>query len=299
MREDVRRGDIYFVVGGMATGSEQDADRPAVIVSNDTGNRFAPVVELVYLTTQRKGGLPTHVYIGSAERPSTALCEQIVTVCKSRLARRMGHVTDEEMKNIDKALTRSLGIPKGEYTMQVIIKTPFGEMNFDMAQEKAAELMQMAFQYAAGQKPVPETPPLPPPVAQEPRKAPAPINKPQSRVERLFGDFKRESAGKATAPPPAEPEEYKGFLLLKCENCGKVKGFCAKHPISEHRCDCGAVTKLRGLKCAHLKCGKCGSSFTYKTNIDSEVFDYPCLHCGSPVDLALNKRGDTYVTITD
>ena len=43
---NVKRGDIFYVVGGMATGSEQNADRPAVIVSNDLGNRYAPIVEL-------------------------------------------------------------------------------------------------------------------------------------------------------------------------------------------------------------------------------------------------------------
>lgn len=81
----MKRGDIYFVVGGAAVGSEQTANRPAVIVSNDIGNRFAPIVEVVYLTTRKKVSLPTHVFIGSAPKPSVALCEQIVTVSKSRL----------------------------------------------------------------------------------------------------------------------------------------------------------------------------------------------------------------------
>lgn len=45
-RGSVKRGDIYFVVGGAAIGSEQSANRPAVVVSNDIGNRFAPIVEV-------------------------------------------------------------------------------------------------------------------------------------------------------------------------------------------------------------------------------------------------------------
>ena len=59
-------------------------------MSNNTGNRHAPVVEVVYLTTKRKTTIPTHVYINSARRPSIALCEQIVTVCKSRLKEHIG-----------------------------------------------------------------------------------------------------------------------------------------------------------------------------------------------------------------
>ena len=71
LEEELKRGDIYFVVGGAAVGSEQTANRPAVVVSNDIGNKFAPIVEVVYLTTRKKAGLPTHVFIGSARnRPS-------------------------------------------------------------------------------------------------------------------------------------------------------------------------------------------------------------------------------------
>lgn len=96
----------------------------------------------------------------------------------------------------------------------------------------------------------------------------------------------------------AEPEEYKGFLMIKCEKCGTVKGFCAKTPISEYKCECGGKTKLHDLKMVHLHC-KCGSHFKYKTNITDERFEYNCLTCGSPVDLELNGRRNTYVTIGD
>lgn len=126
-----KRGDIYFVSGAYGTGSEQRGERPAIIVSNDTGNTYAPVVEVVYLTTKRKTVIPTHVYINSAERPSIALCEQVTTVCKSRLERYIGSVTVAEMRRIDRALSVSLGI-RGGKTMQITMKTPFGDMNFDM-----------------------------------------------------------------------------------------------------------------------------------------------------------------------
>lgn len=306
---NVKRGDIYFVVGGAATGSEQEADRPAIIVSNDMGNKYAPVVEVVYLTTKKKAGLPTHVYIGSAERPSIALCEQIVTVCKSRLARHIGSVTEEEMSRVDKALSKSLGIHKaGGNAMQITMVTPFGEMDFDMPTEKATDLIQRAFHYAAGTEPE-KTPQEAPHAAQEPPKASQPTSRPQSRVERMFGNFKAGDvkAAQETVPGdghikvqpelPQRPEEYKGFLLIKCEHCGKVRGFCSKTPITSSKCDCGGRTELHGLKRAFLKCSKCGNQFKYQTNITDEVFDYACLNCGSPVDLQLNKRGDTYVTI--
>lgn len=110
MTGTVYRGEIYYVHETETTGNEQHGGRPAVIVSNNVGNEHSPVVELVYLTTQEKRQLPTHVDIYSSARRSTALCEQISTVHKSRLGNFAGQVTEQEMSNIDKALAISLGI---------------------------------------------------------------------------------------------------------------------------------------------------------------------------------------------
>ena len=78
-----RRGDIYYIRGAYGTGSEQRGERPAIIVSNDTGNTYAPVVEVVYLTTKRKTIIPTHVYINSAQSrqsPSASRSSRYVRV---------------------------------------------------------------------------------------------------------------------------------------------------------------------------------------------------------------------------
>lgn len=161
--------------------------------------------------------------------------------------------------------------------MKLSITTPFGEMNFEMPQEKASDIIQRAMQYAAeqpakqlevdAQKTLPSTPQA----VAEPEEA---------QAENL------------------EPQEYRGFLLIKCKHCGKIKGFCTKNPISEFTCECGGKTELHDLKPAFLKC-KCGSQYKYKTNITAETFDYNCLHCGSPVDMELNSRRNTYVTVSD
>lgn len=298
---DVKRGDIYYVTGAYGTGSEQTGERPAIIVSNDIGNRYAPVVEVVYLTTKYKNSIPTHVNIHSAKRPSTALCEQIVTVCKSRLKEYLGSVTVAEMRRIDKALQTSLGIHRntGGNAMQITIKTPFSEMNFDMPQERVTDLLQKALQYASGQADKSETTPTPQPEQKAELATPAaqPTSRPHRRVDSLFRDFRTENTRK-TEETTEEEQEYKGFLLIKCEKCGKLKGFCAKTPTSEHRCECGHKTKLHDLKPAFLNC-KCGGRYKYKTNITDEQFEYNCLNCGSPVDMELNSRRNTYVTVSD
>ena len=70
--------------------------RPAVIVSNDKNNANSNTVEVVYMTTKPKTDLPTHVYIESALRPSTLLCEQISTVSEERIGEWIGELTESE-----------------------------------------------------------------------------------------------------------------------------------------------------------------------------------------------------------
>lgn len=107
----VQRGQIFYIdYAGYTTGSEQQAGRPAIIVSNDINNRNSQTVEVVYLTTQPKNDLPTHTTIRSSTRTSTALCEQINTVSIDRVGNYVGECTPEEMAMVDACLLISLGL---------------------------------------------------------------------------------------------------------------------------------------------------------------------------------------------
>ena len=76
-------------------GSIQSGTRPVVIVSNDAANRFSPVITAVPLTSNlHKTALPTHVLLRERglTSPSLALCEQILSMDKSCLIKRIGIV---------------------------------------------------------------------------------------------------------------------------------------------------------------------------------------------------------------
>lgn len=71
----------------------QGGSRPVVVVSNNMANAHSPVITVVPLTSNtRKNHLPTHVLLVESGLPviSLALCEQILTIDKSRLTRRIG-----------------------------------------------------------------------------------------------------------------------------------------------------------------------------------------------------------------
>lgn len=107
----IKRGDIYYIESGYATvGSEQRPGRPAIVVSNDRNNEHSSTLEVVYLTTQPKHDLPTHVTIRSTSRESTALCEQITSVAFERFGDYHGRITEQELRRIETAMMISLGL---------------------------------------------------------------------------------------------------------------------------------------------------------------------------------------------
>ena len=106
----MKRGEIYYISHHNATGAEINKARPGVIVSNDALNQTSEVVEVVYLTTQPKKELPTHVTIEATGCESTALCEQINAVSKLRVGAYCGTCSEEEMAAIDHGLRASLDL---------------------------------------------------------------------------------------------------------------------------------------------------------------------------------------------
>lgn len=107
----MKKGEIYYIGHSQNyQGSEQAGGRPAIIVSNNANNSHSTVYEVVYLTSQVKTPLPTHVTIRSSNRISTALCEQIASVNIERFGDYIGEVTEAEMKALNIALMISLDL---------------------------------------------------------------------------------------------------------------------------------------------------------------------------------------------
>lgn len=105
------RGDIVWVSDLKATGSEQNGCRPALIVSNNMANEYAPVVTVVWLTTQDKKPLPTHCKVKATEM-STALCENVTTVSKERVGEFIRSATSAEMEEVDRCIMAALALPQ-------------------------------------------------------------------------------------------------------------------------------------------------------------------------------------------
>lgn len=105
----IRFGDIYLakLVG---EGSEQKGVRPVIIAQNNVGNRYAPTVEIIPLSSQtnKASYMPTHVVIKADSSnqlfaDSIALAEQTSTIDKTKLVRYIGMLTHVSLVEIGKA----------------------------------------------------------------------------------------------------------------------------------------------------------------------------------------------------
>lgn len=117
---------------------------------------------------------------------------------------------------------------------------------------------------------------------------------------KLLDEFeqKQKRRWNATTEIAGPPDgKYKGFLHIKCDHCGDSRGFNAKVPTDEYKCNiCGGRTKLKGLRAVHVDC-ECGKHWKYNTNETAEVLTINCINCGQPVDTMLNSRRTAYISI--
>ncbi|MBO9596767.1 MAG: type II toxin-antitoxin system PemK/MazF family toxin [Cohnella sp.] len=108
-----RRGEIYLVDLGNNEGSEQNGERPVLIIQNDVGNQFSPTVIVAALTDVSKRYMPTHVLIRQRDalsKDSHVLLEQIRTIDKRRIIKRLAVAPDEVMAEVDHKIKISLGL---------------------------------------------------------------------------------------------------------------------------------------------------------------------------------------------
>lgn len=110
----IKRGDIYMVDYGDGEGSEQQGYRPGLVIQNDVGNEYSSTVIVAAITdAEDKRVLPTHFRIGvevGIRKPSLVMFEQVRTIDKTRLDDKVGFLTPELLKQMERPLMISLGL---------------------------------------------------------------------------------------------------------------------------------------------------------------------------------------------
>lgn len=111
----VERGEVYWADLGKRRGSEQEGRRPVLIIQNNLGNKHSPTTIVATLTGElEKKTERLHVRVSPVTselpREGMVLTEQLVTIDKTRLGKKIGRLSDDEMRKVDMALHRSLAL---------------------------------------------------------------------------------------------------------------------------------------------------------------------------------------------
>ena len=110
-----RRGEVHWVTFDPTVGAEIRKARPALVLQNDIANRHSPITIVAAISSQFDEPLyPAEVLVrapeGGLARDSVVLLNQIRSIDKQRLVRRLGTLRPPTMRQVDRALQISLGL---------------------------------------------------------------------------------------------------------------------------------------------------------------------------------------------
>ena len=111
-----RRGEVYLVEFDPARGHEIRKTRPGLVIQNDIGNRHSPLTIVAAITSRLSPTpYPIEVFVephkgnGLSLRSAIHL-DQIHSVDRERLVKRLGALDAATMRKVDDALKISLGL---------------------------------------------------------------------------------------------------------------------------------------------------------------------------------------------
>ncbi len=108
----IHKGDVYYADLNPVKGCEQGGVRPVVILQNDIGNKYSSTTIVAPMTTRKKSYVPMHVKLKESflAKNSTLLLEQIRTIDKKRLIKRIGTLSRKSQNEIEKVLDKNFYI---------------------------------------------------------------------------------------------------------------------------------------------------------------------------------------------
>jgi mRNA interferase MazF len=105
LKMKIFRGDIFLAQLDPAVGHEIKKTRPIVVVSNNANNEMSGTVTIVPLTSQNTDRVRHfEALILALDKPSKAKADQVRTLDKSRLYKKLGQINQYETNELKQAL---------------------------------------------------------------------------------------------------------------------------------------------------------------------------------------------------
>lgn len=106
----MKRGEVWWVNFHSSVGGEIQKQRPAVIVSNDSSNKYLNRLQVVPLTTSVDRLYPNEAYVTVKGKRNKAMADQITTVSKLRVQDLAGRLTRSDLLAVEQAIKVQLGL---------------------------------------------------------------------------------------------------------------------------------------------------------------------------------------------
>ena len=112
-----KRGEVYLTNLDPTLGAEIRKTRPALILQNDIANRYSPITIVAAITSQPRDPLrPTNILVkapeGGLSSDSVVLLNQVRSIDKQRLSKRLGILKPDTMQQVDRAIQISFALVK-------------------------------------------------------------------------------------------------------------------------------------------------------------------------------------------
>ena len=112
---EIKRGDIFLINLEPIKGSEQGGIRPCLIIQNNYGNKYSPLTIIAPITSKiYSKEFPTNVFLDKKDsrlnKDSTILLNQIRTIDKKRIIKRLNSLNEHIIRKINLAIKISLDL---------------------------------------------------------------------------------------------------------------------------------------------------------------------------------------------
>jgi mRNA interferase MazF len=112
---NIKRGEIYLAALDPVIGREISKTRPVVVFSNNKNNEFSGTVTVLPITSKNTRKIyPFEAFLhkgtGNLPKNSKVKADQIRTLDKTRLIKKIGGLEQKDISEIERAMKIHLGI---------------------------------------------------------------------------------------------------------------------------------------------------------------------------------------------
>ncbi len=109
-KDTPKRGDVYWVNFDPTIGTEVKKTRPAIILSNNLFNKYLPRLLVVPITSNAAKVYDFDAAVVIEGKKGKAMLDQMRAIDKNRLGKKLGCITPDEMKDVERAIKEALAL---------------------------------------------------------------------------------------------------------------------------------------------------------------------------------------------